>query len=121
MEEPASSLSWFADPQRWYEPRSGMWKFTGRCTSPTENYYVMLHHRGHGFLDGVEARSRWLEHLAEKRWFDRAAFTAMLARFVAAGGPRAVLRSKGYSRRMRQNVKPSPSKVRGLPQLEPVA
>jgi hypothetical protein len=84
--EPACSFSWFADRARWYEPRSGTWRFTCYCTADRETYYVLLHNRGHGFLDSAESREHWLQHLAEKRWFDSADFLATLGRFEAAGG-----------------------------------
>jgi hypothetical protein len=82
----AVSFSWFADRARWYEPRSGTWRFTCLCTSDGEQYYVMLRNRGQGFLDSSEAGERWIHHLGEKRWFSSADFAAMLDRFMAAGG-----------------------------------
>jgi hypothetical protein len=84
--EPASSFSWFADRDRWYAPRSGAWRFTGDCTSESEQYYVLLRNNGHGFLDSVEKHNNWIEHLRDKRWFDPADFRAALSRFEAAGG-----------------------------------
>jgi hypothetical protein len=54
------------------------------CTADSETYYVRLYNHGHGFLDSAAAREDWLRHLQEKRWFDRADFFAMLARFEAA-------------------------------------
>lgn len=86
-QEPTTSFSWFLDPARRYAPRSGTWKFTGDCTAHTEAYYVMLHHRGTGFLDSVDEQRDWLRHLfTSKDWFDRADWAAMLARYEAAGG-----------------------------------
>jgi len=80
--EPATSFSWFADRTR----PSGTWKFAGTCTADSETYYLKLYNNGHGFLDSSAAREDWLRHLQEKRWFDRADFFAMLARFEAAEG-----------------------------------
>jgi hypothetical protein len=57
--EPASSFGWFADRKRWYAPYSGRWKFTGACTADSENYYVMIYNRGHGFLDSPAVRANW--------------------------------------------------------------
>jgi hypothetical protein len=112
--EPASSFSW------WYAPRSGTWRFTGACTTATESYYILLRDGGRGYLDSTEASARWLLHLAEKRWFNRADFGAMLCRFIAAGGPPAVRRQKGgHPTRLRLNTKTSP-KVRLLPTLRVV-
>jgi hypothetical protein len=108
--EPASSFSWFADRARWYEPRSGVWRFTGACTTETENYYAMVHHRGQGFLDSAKARADWLRHLGEKTWFDAADFVAMLRRFAAA--PRSQ-RVKSHRRaRLRMNVKEPAGRLR---------
>ena len=104
--EPASSFSWFADRQRWCAPRSGRWKFTGACTADSETYYVMLHNRGHGFLDSSTARADWLKHLQEKVWFDRADFFAMLARFMAAERRRPTNRGRP-ARRRRPIVQPA--------------
>jgi hypothetical protein len=84
--EPATSLSWFADWTRWFAPRSGTWRFTGDCTADVELYYVMFHNDGRGFLDSTHARDQWLEHLREKRWFNRSDFLAMLSRCEQAGG-----------------------------------
>ena len=118
--EPATSLSWFADRKRWYADRSGTWRFTGNCTADCEAYYVMLRHRGHGFLDSAESREHWLLHLAEKTWFNYRDFAAMLERFIAAGGPAFVRRPKGgHPGRLRMNAKPAVSKDRELPRLEP--
>lgn len=105
--EPALSFSWFADRARWYEPRSGTWRFTCYCTSEVELYYIAIHGRGRGFLDSAESRERWLAHLEEKTWFDRADFFAMLGRFEAAGGVLALttLHRKGrYGARLRANT-----------------
>ena len=115
-EEPSSTFSWFPDPERWYAPRSGRWRFVGACTSETELYYIAIRGRGRGFLDSADSRERWLLHLAEKRWFNYRDFTAMLERFIAAGGPAFVRRPKGgYPGRLRLNAKPL--KDRELPQL----
>jgi hypothetical protein len=78
------SFSWFADRARWYWPKSGTWRFTGACTSETEQYYVKLHDGDHGWLDSPAARNAWLWHLTEKRWFDPEDFRGMLARFENA-------------------------------------
>ncbi len=82
--ESATSFSWFADRARWYAPRSGTWRFTGDCTADTEQYYVMLHDRGRGWLESRAEREDWLRHLREKDWFNPLDFFAMLARFEAA-------------------------------------
>jgi hypothetical protein len=120
--EPAVSFSWFADRERWYAPRSGRWRFVGACTSEVELYYIAIHGRGRGFLDSATSRERWLAHLEEKTWFDRADFFAMLARFEAAGGSLrlAVPHRKGrYGARLRANTKPV-LRARELPQLDVV-
>jgi hypothetical protein len=103
--EPATSLSWFPDRRRWYAPQSGTWQFTCACTSAVEGYYLLLT-GPRGFLASSEVRERWWLHLCEKRWFSSRDFAAMLARFVAAGGP-DVRRPKGaLATRYRGNVKP---------------
>jgi hypothetical protein len=85
-----------------------------------ESYYILLRDGGRGYLDSTEASTRWLLHLAEKRWFNRADFTAMVCRFISAGGPPAVRRQKsGHPTRLRLNTKTSP-KVRLLPTLRVV-
>ena len=84
--EEAFSFSWFADRERWYEARSGTWKFTGLCTADTEHYYVRFHQRGDGFLDSRAAQLDWYRHLREKVWFDPLDFAQMCTRFEAAGG-----------------------------------
>jgi hypothetical protein len=120
--EPASSFSWFADPARWYAPRSGTWKFAGLCTANVEAYYVMFRMGRRGWFDSASASAEWLAHLSEKVWFDPVDFAAMLARFVAAGGSHTSQRMtypKGRRHsRMRANVKASLSKTRTLPRLE---
>jgi len=81
--EPATVFSWFTDPDRWCEPRSGAWKFTGTCTGDRETYYLAIRGHGRGFLDSLSVRVEWIRHLSEKRWFDLSDFLAMLARFEA--------------------------------------
>jgi len=99
--EPAYSFSWFADPADWYGERSGTWRITGNCTADSEQYYVLFRRRGRdGFLDSAAAQAEWIAHLREKVWFNIWDFTAMLDRFVEAGGS---LRTAGPRRRL---VKP---------------
>lgn len=116
--EPATSFSWFEDRERWEEPRSGVWRFTGACTTATETYYVTFHARGDGFLESAAARKRWLAHLSDKRWFDAVDFFAMLGRFTLAGGVLPPRRKGQYAQRARPNLKP-PLRARELPGLEP--
>lgn len=88
-QEPATSLSWFGDPAV-REP-SGTWKFTGKCTTATEAYYILLEGAG-GWLDREvrhpsadrSTRQEWIETLSWKPWFDLADFQAMLQRFEKA-------------------------------------
>jgi len=122
--EPAWSFSWFADRARWYAPRSGTWKFTGKCTSETEQYYVLFRDGGRGIFDSIAARNDWIDHLREKIWFDPADFFAALGRFafaleVASEDPTPrVRRSKGrQAQRLRANLKPTP-KACELPRLD---
>jgi len=112
--EPACSFAYFADPERWYAPRSGTWKFTGLCTTATENYWLLV-------TDFLRAPERWRSHLREKRWFSERDFDAMLARYAAEAGslePPRLRMPKGRAQaRSRQNTKPIP-KALALPKLE---
>lgn len=84
VREEAYSFSWTPDRARWYEPRSGTWRYTGGCTSHSEHYYVLFRNRGRGFMDSVRERRDWLRHLSYKTWFDPLDFFLMWSRFENA-------------------------------------
>jgi hypothetical protein len=58
------------------------WKFCGKCTSNTEDYYILIEE----FFDSPGSTVDWLAHMHEKTGMDWGSFMDMMHRFRGATG-----------------------------------